>query len=162
METWIRQICILAIFCGAVESLAPEGSVKRALHFVCAVVLLSCALGGWHELDLGALQELSDDYAVRELELADRGEAIREETERIVIAKSYAAYIWDKAEALGLELEDVQVELTQRSDGLYVPMRVEIRSGETAEALAPLRDAIETAFAAPELLWERGGDGLAG
>ena len=43
METWIRQICILAIFCGAVESLAPEGSVKRALHFVCAVVL-SCVL----------------------------------------------------------------------------------------------------------------------
>ena len=54
------------------------------------------------------------------------------------------------------------MELTQRSDGLYVPMRVEIRSGETAEALAPLRDAIETAFAAPELLWERGEDGLAG
>lgn len=162
MGTWIRRLCVLAIFCGAAQSMAPEGSGKRALRFVCAVVLLTCALGGLRDLDPDALWELSGDYDAREEELASHAETIREESERAVIARSYAAYIWDKAEELGLELEEVQVELTQRSDGLCVPKRVEIRSGETEEALAPLRAAIDRAFASPELLWERRDDGPAG
>ncbi|MBR5094657.1 MAG: hypothetical protein IK095_06140 [Oscillospiraceae bacterium] len=160
MGGWIRQLCLLSIFCGAAQSLAPEGSGKRMLSLACSVVLLVCAVGGLRSVDLSSLQTEARSYREQEERFLQESEKLRESAQQSVIARACETYIWDKARELGLELEQVEVSVCLRDDGTWLPQRVTIRSKYAPEELQQLCDAIDDAFGSPEQHQERGDDGV--
>ena len=121
MENLIRALCALSIFCGAVQSITPEGRAKKGMRFVCAVVILAFAVNAVNNLDL-------EDYALelalqreREEEFLRSSEEMRNSLERIVIESEYAAYVQDMADRMQIPVRNVDVQAKWSLEGLWVP-----------------------------------------
>ena len=144
MEKCIRELCALSVFCAAAMQLTPESGIKRVLGLLCTAALLCAALSGIRQIDTGSYAlELA---RVREREktfAANSGEA-RERLNRLVIEEECRTYILDKARQLGLEPEELEVELRWDLEGLWVPASVTLRCSGTEKQIAALSGAIQT------------------
>ena len=125
VRQWLSSIVVVSLLLSVAQTLVPEGSIRRMASFVGGLILLAALLrpllGADQErlrLDLNgyeqALQEAQEELAASgETELAER---IEERT---------AAYISDKADALGLEVV-IRVEASAGPDGISLPEKVEL------------------------------------
>lgn len=125
LREWLTSIVVVTLLLSVAQTLVPEGSIRRVASFVGGLILLAAllrpVLGTDLErmrLDLNgyeqALQEAREELvSSRETELTER---IEERT---------AAYISDKADALGLKVA-VRVEATTGPDGVSLPEKVEL------------------------------------
>ncbi len=126
MQTLIRELCVLSILCGAAMSLAPEGSARRAMSFVCAVVLLACAGSGLKNLDFKEYAlELSRERE-REQSFLQESEETRDALDRFVQEAEYRAYVLELAQRLGVPLETAEVRLRWSTEGLWVPEAIRL------------------------------------
>ena len=125
LREWLTSIVVVTLLLSVVQALVPEGSIRRVASFVGGLILLAALLRPVLGADLERLQLVMDDYeqALQEAreELASSGET--ELTERI--EERTAAYISDKADALGLKVA-VRVEATTGPDGVSLPEKVEL------------------------------------
>ncbi len=64
-----------------------------------------------------------------------------------IIAQETAAYISDKAAALGIEDPEVRVECRMTEDGFAAPESVEVWGSGTQEAWTALEQTLEADFA---------------
>lgn len=159
MEKLIRALCALSIFCGAAQSLAPEGRGKKAMGFVCAVVILACVVNAVKSLD-------PEEYALEIALQRERKEAfLRESTqarqslERMVIEGECEAYILDTAGRLQLPLQRAEVRAKWSLEGLWVPYSVKLEGALDGEQRKRLSDVIETELGIPGQRQEWSGDG---
>ncbi len=129
MRAFIQLLCALSILCGLAQSFCPEGSGKRALSFVCAVVLLAGFLKGLSSLNWEEYALQTGKLRMRQEEFLERNESIVRSLDRTVIEKEYGAYIMDMAAKSGLELENARVCAQWSLDGLWLPWSAEL-SGE--------------------------------
>lgn len=138
LREWLTSVVVVTLLLSVAQTLVPEGSIRRVASFVGGLILLAALLrpllGADLErlrLDLNgyeqALQEAQEELAASgETELAER---IEERT---------AAYISDKADALGLEVA-VRVETSAGPDGVRLPEKAELTgpySRELADFMA--------------------------
>jgi len=128
----IRQLCVLSLLFGVALSVAPEGSVKRMMHIVSAVILICIVIEPIRNMDIS-------EYALeiaktRELEakFLDDNMELSKRLNRLVIENECEAYIKDKAAAMDLEL-DPQVYARWNSDGLWVPYEIKLDCPENQE-----------------------------
>ena len=125
LREWLTSIVVVTLLLSVAQTLVPEGSIRRVASFVGGLILLAALLRPVLGADLERLQLVMDDYeqALQEAreELASSGET--ELTERI--EERTAAYISDKADALGLKVA-VRVEATTGPDGVSLPEKVEL------------------------------------
>lgn len=149
MKEAMIQLCALSILCGAAMSIMPEGAVKRVTAIVCSVVLISAAAGPLMELDLSVYGVELARYRQREAELSKKGEALNEELNRLVIQERCGAYILDKANELGLELELEQMELRWDTGGFWVPHSARMKWTGTELSREKLASAIEAELGIP-------------
>lgn len=150
METFIRQLCALSIFCGAALSLAPEGGARRAMSFVCSVVLLSFVLGGVDRLDWDAYALETTLLRERERSFLEAFDEARDELDRRVIEGECRDYVMEQARLLGLPLTDCAVTLEWSMEGVWLPHAVKLRGpGDTPEAYR-LSRILETELGIPE------------
>ena len=138
MNTCVRTLCILSIFCGAVLSLCPEGGPKQVLQILSSVVLLAVIVNGVKELDIQTYATELAKYREREQQLTTDGEELRDRLSRLVIEEEYRAYVESKAEALGVEAREIYIGTRWSTDGLWVPNMSRIQTGtrEDAERLS--------------------------
>ena len=115
------MLCAVSFLCAAALLLAPDGSGKRVLGFVCSVVILASVFRIAAKPDW-------EDYAMdsakirrREAELLQQYEDTRRELDRLVIAQEYGSYILHTAQQLHLPLQDAEVGVEWSLDGLWVP-----------------------------------------
>ncbi len=135
MLAHIRELCFLSMLCGTVLCLTPDGGVKRILSILSALLLASSLLSAVRELDFESYAiELSRYREQEQSFLAEQAERDRR-LNRLVIEEEVRTYILDKAETLGLHLENTAVELRWCTDGFWVP------------------DAVSTAYRGEE--WQR-------
>lgn len=134
LREWITSVVAAALLVSAAQSLIPEGGVKRAASLTGGLILLLALMQPVLGADLKRLELDLEPYraAVRERqeELEQSGETEWE----TLIAQRTAAYIWDKAEELGLRVS-VRVTVEPDTDGVPVPAAVEV-TGPPSEALA--------------------------
>lgn len=125
LKDWLMAVIAVSILCAAVDSLMPEGAVKRVGKLACSLCVLCVTLS-----PLAAVrgENLTDWLA----ELAAEGETIRAEleeqtgrTQKTVIEEHCAAYISDKAEELGLNCR-VEVDCVPDPEGLWLPESVRL------------------------------------
>ena len=122
MKDCVRQVCILSIFCGVAISLCPPGGVKRILHLLCSVILFAVILNPIRELDFSSLPLELAKYREEAKRLEQNGEELRDRLNRLVIEEEVSTYIEERANALGLQLKEIQVQARwSTEDGIWYP-----------------------------------------
>ena len=125
LREWLTSIVVVTLLLSVVQTLVPEGSIRRVASFVGGLILLAVLMRPVLGTDLERLQL---DLGGYEQELKNAREELAsscetELTERI--EERTAAYISDKADALGLKVA-VRVEATTGPDGVSLPEKVEL------------------------------------
>ena len=140
----------VALILTVVQSLVPEGTLRKIAGFTGGLVLLAALLQPALRTDLGRL-----DFSDYEKAIEDRAEELeragKDELEGL-IARRTAAYISDKADALGLAVA-ARVE-TEPVEGIPVPVSVEL-TGPYSQDLADWI-AGELGIPAERQVWHEG------
>ena len=130
---WLTAVVAVTLLLSAAQSLIPEGALRRIASFTGGLILLVTLLRPVLGADLERVTLDLEPYRAaidgRREELEEAGSAALAEG----IAERTAAYISDKADALGLEVR-ARVEVRER-DGVPVPWAAEL-TGPQSEALA--------------------------
>ena len=125
LREWLTSIVVVTLLLSVVQALVPEGSIRRVASFVGGLILLAALL----RPVLGAdLERLRLDLGGYEQELQDAREELSAAGDMALserIEERTAAYISDKADALGLKVA-VRVEATTGPDGVSLPEKVEL------------------------------------
>ena len=132
VRVWLTSIVMVTLLLSVAQTLIPEGTIRKIAGFtgglILLVALLRPALGADLErlhLDLGDYERAIEE---RQEELASAGN-----TElKALIESQTAAYISDKANALGLEVT-VRVEAEAGADGIPVPAAADIQGARSEE-----------------------------
>ena len=134
LREWLTSVVVVSVLLAVVQTLIPEGTVRKIGAFtgglILLVMLLQPLLGvdfeDW-ELRLDHSREAVEQ---RQQELEQAGE--REVAE--LIERQTAAYIWDKADALGLDLS-AEVRVERGPEGIPLPVSATL-TGTYSEALS--------------------------
>lgn len=134
LREWLTSLVTVTLLLSVVQTLLPEGNLRKIGAFTGGLVLLAALLQPVLKTDLEELRLEFDDYeaavAQRQAELTAAGD--RELT--ALIETRTAAYISDKAEGLGLPVS-VQVSAEKNEEGVPVPVSAEV-TGPYSGALA--------------------------
>ncbi len=157
MLSAVRQICVLSVLCGAVMSLTPEGGVKRVLSVLCALLLSASLLSAFRELDYDSYALELSRYREREQTFLAENTERNRRLNRLVIEDECRTYILDKAEKLGLELENVRVDVRWSVDGFWVPDAVSMEYRGEERQREQMQDLImgELGIPAERQEWKR-------
>lgn len=137
MRSWLLGIVLTSLAAGLARQLAPKGREQAMVRLVGGLLLALAILrplagGNWEglELETGGLTLQSEA-------LTDAYRKNQQEALSAIIAEKTEAYIWDKANQLGLVCT-VTVTVSPGENGIPLPEGVAIRgtySGELARWL---------------------------
>lgn len=150
LREWLTSIVVVTLLLSVAQALVPEGSIRRVASFTGGLILLLAMLRPVLGADLERLRLDLDGYG-QELRKAQEELAASYDTglaERI--AQRTAAYISDKADALGLEVE-VRIETAPGEDGVSLPVKAEV-TGPYSQELADFM-ARELGIPAERQVW---------
>ena len=147
LTDWVRALCGAAVICAAAMALCPDGRVKRVLRLVCGLVMACALLSPVLELDFDAYSRALARYGEEARRTAEGAQEEARELNRSVIEAECAAYILDKAEALGLGACEAAVQADWDAEGFWVPRRGSVR--RTGGYDAALSAAIEAELGIP-------------
>ena len=132
VRVWLTSIVMVTLLLSVAQTLIPEGTIRKIAGFTGGLILLVAlprpAPGADLErlhLDLGDYERAIEE---RQEELASAGNAEL----KALIESQTAAYISDKANALGLEVT-VRVEAEAGADGIPVPAAADIQGARSEE-----------------------------
>lgn len=155
MTEAIERLCALAIFCGVLLSVMPEGGVKRLAGIGCTAALLLTVLGAVRSVrtedftfELSRYRELSE-------ELTASGEQARDKLDRSVIESEFETYISDEAALLSLPEPEASVTARWELPGLWLPYEVRLSGAYDAAARRRLSERIVAELGIPEerIVW---------
>ena len=149
MSGAIREICALSILCGAAMSIMPEGGVKRVAGILTAAILLTAILTPLRSIDLESYALLAARYRQQEAELTAQGEKINERLNRAVIEREYETYIMDKANEMGIDIKEADVEVQWSTERMWLPYSACIAAHAAPAQRAALEDAIAAELGIP-------------
>ena len=148
IRQWLMGMACAAMAAALAQSLAPEGGPRRICRMAGSRVLLLAMVSPLLQLDEGALSRLAREY---QAQAGGYTQTLEEENrlryESIIEAQS-AAYIVDKAAALGISC---QAEVVCRCDGEDVPCpyQVQIRGEMSQEQRQLLAQLLESDLGIP-------------
>ncbi len=155
VRSWLTSIAAVTLILTVSQTLVPEGTLRKITGFTGGLLLLAALLQPALKTDLGRLRLDFSDYqeAVQE-RTAELDEAGKEELAAIIAGRT-AAYISDKADALGLGKITVQVKTEPGADGeTPLPASAEL-TGPYSQALADWI-AGELGIPAERQVWHEG------
>ena len=134
LREWLTSVVVVSVLLAVVQTLIPEGTIRKIGTFtgglILLVTLLQPLLGVEFEALELRLEQSRETVEQRQQELEQAGE--RELAE--LIERQTAAYIWDKADALGLDLS-AEVRVERGPDGIPLPVSATL-TGTYSEALS--------------------------
>lgn len=152
VRSWLSSIAAVTLLLTVVQALVPEGTVKKIAGFTGGLLLLAALLQPALKTDLGRLRLDFSDYEEAVGERAAELDAAGKDELGAIIAGRTAAYISDKADALGLGIA-AQVR-TEPAEGIPVPVSVEL-TGPYSQDLADWI-AGELGIPAERQVWHEG------
>lgn len=156
VRSWLTSIAAVTLMLTVVQTMVPEGTLRKISGFTGGLLLLAALLQPALKTDLGRLRLDFSDYqeAVQE-RTAELDEAGKEELAAIIAGRT-AAYISDKADALGSPVA-VRVETRPGEDGVPLPWSAELE-GPRSQALAAWVEG-ELGIPAERQVWHEGKTG---
>lgn len=152
--SWVRTLCGAAAFCAVCLILCPGGRVKGVLKLVVGAVMAAALVSPLAKLDYSSFAEAEREYGIRADEAAREGEETAKRLERSIIEDECAAYILDKAEALGLTPEYATVGARWSTEGYFLPYECGV--GCSYSAALSRYIASELGIPAERQHWEAG------
>lgn len=137
IRSWLSGLIGAAIFCALASELTPKGSVRRVQSALCGIVMVSALLMPLLRIDFA-------DYALNLAQSREETEAVTQradevsrELNRRSIETELEAYILDKAQTLGAQVQNVSVSVRWSTEGVWYPVSAEL-NGEYHAGLANL------------------------
>lgn len=134
LREWLSAVAAVTLLLSVAQMLTPQGSIRNIASFTGGLLLLAVLLRPVLDTDLGRLKLDPGDYEAsvsqRQAELETAGKEAMAE----LIEERTAAYISDKAKALGLSVA-ARVETKTGDGGVPAPWAVRL-TGTESEALA--------------------------
>lgn len=153
VRSWLTSIAAVTLMLTVVQTLVPEGTLRKISGFTGGLLLLAALLQPVLKTDLGRLRLDFSDYEAAIGERAAELDAAGKEELAAIIAERTAAYISDKADALGLRVT-ARVETELGADGTPLPASAEL-TGPYARELADWI-AGELGIPAERQVWHEG------
>lgn len=153
VRSWLTSIAAVTLVLTVVQTLVPEGTLRKISGFTGGLLLLAALLQPVLKTDLGRLRLDFSDYEAAIGERAAELDAAGKEELAAIIAGRTAAYISDKADALGLRVT-ARVETEPGVDGTPLPASAELTgpySRELADWIAG-----ELGIPAERQVWHEG------
>ena len=116
---WVRAIAGASMLCAAALVLTPKGNVKDVLRLLCGIVLLLTVIKPLAGFDPARLSLDMADYREHAAEIAGDAQETQNALDRRFIERQLAAYILDKAKALGLTDVTAEVRVKWGEDCWY-------------------------------------------
>ena len=134
LKEWVTSVVVVTMLLSVAQTLIPEGSIRKISSFTGGLILLVALLQPVLAVNLSGL----------ELEIEEYGQTVRERREELeaagkselsdIIARRTAAYISDKADALGIAVT-VEVIVEPEDTGVPIPVAAKL-DGPLSEELA--------------------------
>lgn len=118
MKDWLVSVAAASILSAVAAALCPAGRVKAILRLVCGIVCALALISPVAQLDITALSASMEGYGREAQIIAENAEEEKKLLERTYIEERFAAYISDKAAALGVEAGAVTVQARWDDDTL--------------------------------------------
>ena len=153
VRSWLTSIAAVTLMLTVVQTMVPEGTLRKISGFTGGLLLLAALLQPVLKTDLGRLRlDFSDYEEAVEIRAAELDAAGKEELAAIIAGRT-AAYISDKADALGLRVT-ARVETEPGVDGTPLPASAELTGPYSRE----LADWItgELGIPAERQVWHEG------
>lgn len=153
VRSWLASIAAVTMALTVLQTLVPEGTLRKISGFTGGLLLLAALLQPVLRTDLGRLRL---DFSVYEEAIAGRAaelDAAGKEDMAAIIAGRTAAYILDKADALGFRVA-ARVETEPGADGIPLPASADLTgpySRELADWIAG-----ELGIPAERQVWHEG------
>lgn len=148
LRNWLLGVTCAAMVMALAEALTPEGSIRRICRLAGGLMLVLAAVDPLLKLDEDALSRALTEYRVT---AKDYGDALVEKNNvlyKTIIEENTAAYILDKAEALGISCR-AEVMFAYDGDGNPYPRAVNIFGRMTEEQRERLSNLMETELGIP-------------
>lgn len=150
---WLTSITAVTLLLSVAETLAPEGTMRKITRFTGGLLLLAALLQPVLRMEQ---LELRLDFSAYRAAIEERTaelDAGGKEALAGIIEEKTAAYILDKADALGLALS-VQVDTEPGEDGTPAPVSVELEGPKSPELAAWITQ--ELGIPAERQVWHEG------
>lgn len=148
LRSWLLSITCAAMIAAVADALCPGGFSKTLTRMAGGLLLLLAALGPLARLDETALADALAQ--LRQPAGADAQAMTQDETIKSIIAQETAAYISDKAAALGIQEAQVEVRCRMTEDGFPTPESIAVRGKGSEEAWSRLEEALAADFSLAE------------
>ena len=148
VREYLLAVVAVALLSGILLALTPKGAVHRTLTFLCGLAMILTALGPVAKLDVEVLAQAIAQARIQAEAAA--GEVTTDNTALMadIITEEAEAYIWDKADGLGIAPTEVSVSVS--TEGAYpYPERVTIAAACTAAQQSELTRLLEQELAVP-------------
>ena len=144
LRTWLFGLTAVSLLLALAEALVSQEGIRRVLRLAGGVLMIVVLLQPVVQIDLEDLS-LSLEAYQQEVETLTEEYAQQQETQLSTgIEAELASYIWDKAQALGLDCQ-VSVTVESGEDGVPLPRSVTV-TGTYSEELSQI---IETDLGIP-------------
>ena len=156
LRQWLLGITLTAFAAGLARQMAPEGREQAAVRLVGGLLLVLAILRPLGSWDWEGLSLEAGAFRQETLQQTENYEEEQIAALSAIIAEKTAAYIWDKAEELGLSCE-VEVTVTAGESGIPLPDTA-IITGPYDPGLSALIEK-EVGIPAGKQIWENIGSG---
>ena len=150
VKSWLLSITCAALIAALALALCPEGFPKKLTRWAGGLLLLLAVLNPVRRLENGDMTDILAKYQLWPGDAVQTMGAENEEMRKAIIARQTAAYISDKAAALGIQEPQVWVSCRLTEDGFPAPESVRVQGSGTQEAWQALQRAITADFGLEE------------
>lgn len=150
IREYVLSLTAAALLCGLLLAIPQEGTAKELTKLLCAVALTLCALGPLVRMDWSGIRGGLENFESLGQAYAAQGENEARQAMEDIIKQRTAAYILDKAQELGLNLE-AEVELGE--DGLPSAVRLQGQAPPYSRELLEQTLTRELGIAKEKLIW---------
>ena len=124
LRAWLNAVIYTGVICGIALMITPCGRVKKALTVLCGAAMCVAFISLLAGIDLDGYSETLAGFKLEAEAFAAQGESYSKNLNRTIIEDECEAYILDKAENLGVQLDEVEVLAVWSDEGYWYPSEI--------------------------------------
>ncbi len=115
-----------AVFCAVMCELCPKGTVKSVVKLLCGMVMALALISPLINMEPAQYPLNLAGYRLMAEEAAANGKSESDALSRTIIEEQCRAYILDKGQTLGADIQGAGVKLRWSEEGFWYPVECEI------------------------------------
>ena len=156
LSEWVGALAGAGVFCAVLLALCPKGRVKRVARLAAGLIMALALLSPLAKPDTESLLVAFSRQKETIKAITSDTKATVGILERRVIERDCAAYIMDRAAALGADLSSVDVTARWSDEGFWYPWSCTLTAAGYSFALSESVEA-NLGIPAERQSWEEGG-----